>query len=160
MLLYIGPLKLDEKRGGTSSILTTADHPKLLIQLCEHAAKWKDIGTYLGFSQGELEIIQTNPMLFVQGAPRSYLNYMLSEWLQWAPGDDRGSTQFATLQAFQSAMNKAGLGMAARQLHVSPCKDSKDTPHSECVPYHGEFHVLLAMTDLSVIIIFYCCIRY
>ena len=139
-------LNSDRKIGETR--LDTSVHPTLLSQLYEHAAKWKDIGTYLGFSQGELEIIQANPMLLVQGAPRSYLNCMLSEWLQWAPGDDRGRTQFATLQALKSAMNEAGLRMAARHLYVSLRKDSKDTPHSECVPYHGKLHVLLAMTDL------------
>ena len=119
--------------------LDTSDHRTLLIQLREHAAKWKDIGTYLGFSQGELRNIQANPMLLIEEPPQSYLNYMLSEWLQWAPGDARGSTQFSTLQALKSAMNKAGLAKAATHIYVSAHKASNDTPHSKCVPYHGEF---------------------
>ena len=118
--------------------LDTSDHPTLLSQLCEHAAKWKDIGTYIGFSQGELRNIQANPMLLMEEPPRSYLNYMVSEWLQWAPGDARGSAHFATLQALKSAMDKAGLAKAAKHLYVSAHKASNGTPLSKCVPYHGE----------------------
>ena len=114
---YTGCLKLDKKIGETR--LATSDHTTLLNQMCEHAAKWKDIGTHLGFSQGELRNIQANPMLFFEEAPRSYLNYMLSEWLQWAPGDARGSAQFATLQALRSAMNKVGL--AIKGCYTSLC---------------------------------------
>ena len=110
-------LNSDRKIGETR--LDTSDHPTLLSQLYEHAAKWKDIGTYLRFSQGELENIQANPKLYLEGPPKSYLNCMLSEWLQWAPGDARGSAQFATLQALRSAMNKVGL--AIKGCYTSLC---------------------------------------
>ena len=85
-------------------------HTKLLSQLKIHAAKWRDIGTYLGFGQGELDIIQSKPMLVTQG-PVSYLNEMLSWWFQWAPKDGRGSKDFATLGALKSAMSQAELGI-------------------------------------------------
>ena len=74
---------------------------------------WRDIGMHLGFTQGELDNIQANPMLLVQGAPVSWLNKMITEWLQWAPGDGRGSTGFATKESLIHALNRAGLGAIA-----------------------------------------------
>ena len=43
---------------------------------------------------------------------------MLSQWLQWAPGDSRGSTSFATLEDLKTALNQAGLGATAHDLKV------------------------------------------
>ena len=94
-----------------------AHHTKLLGQLKLHAAKWREIGTNLGFQQGELDIIQSKPMLLMQ-APLSHLNDMLSAWFQWAPGDGRGSEDFATLGALKSAMSQTGLGRAATELTI------------------------------------------
>ena len=103
---------------GDSTRLNEKDHhKKLLDQLKLHAAKWREIGTSLGFLQGELDNIQSKPMLFMQ-APSSYLNEMLSEWYQWAPGDGRGSKDFATLGALKNAMRQAGLGKAANDLSL------------------------------------------
>ena len=51
-------------------------------------------------------------------APESYLYTLLEEWLQWAPGDNRGSKNFATLEALQRAMSKSGLGSAATELRI------------------------------------------
>ena len=72
--------------------LTESDLPDLSV----HACKWRDIGMYLGFQQTELDDIQARPFL-LQDAPKSWLRAMLSEWLQWAPKDSRGSSSFATL---------------------------------------------------------------
>ena len=41
---------------------------------------------------------------------------MLSSWLQWAPGDARGSTDYATMEALRRAVNRAGLGVTAQEL--------------------------------------------
>ena len=90
-------------------------HSLLLTQLSEHAANWRDIGTHLGFRQGELNIIKCAPLL-LQEAPKSWLSAMLSEWLEWAPGDQRGSTRCATLNSLKSALKKAGLGRTAQEL--------------------------------------------
>ena len=57
-------------------------------------------------------------MLLTQGPPLSYLNEMLSKWYQWAPGDGRGSENFATLEALKYAVSQAGLGRAAAELTV------------------------------------------
>ena len=75
------------------------------------------IGTNLGFRPGELDVIQMNPALMTN-APMSYLNQLLTNWLQWAPGDGRDSKNSATLGALQAATRKAGLGRVAAQLTV------------------------------------------
>ena len=89
----------------------------LLQQLYEHAARWKDIGGALGFTQGELDTLQAKPFLLAEG-PKSWLGSMLSDWLQWAPGDGRGSTHFATLEKLKDALKQANLGATAHTLHL------------------------------------------
>ena len=44
-------------------------------------------------------------MLLLQG-PSGYLGEMLGKWLQWAPGDGRGSKNFATFEELQAALLK------------------------------------------------------
>ena len=84
-----------------------------LLQRYSH--KWKMIGQGLGFTADELSLIEATPTLLV-GAPRTYLMAMLSSWQQWAPGDHRGSTSFATLDSLRTAVDKAGLGFTALEL--------------------------------------------
>lgn len=43
-------------------------------------------------------------MLMTQKAPFSYLGRMLELWLQWAPGDRRGSKNFATFKNLRKAL--------------------------------------------------------
>ena len=97
--------------------LTENHHSVLLKQLTKHAAAWREIGTHLGFSQGELDNIQGNALLLAN-SPTSWLSRMLAEWLQWAPGDSRGSTSLATLEALKTALSGAGFGATARNLGV------------------------------------------
>ena len=91
--------------------------PVLLQQLSNHSAKWKEIGLYMGFLASELNNIEAKPLL-LQGAPKTWFDAMLEEWLQWAPGDRRGSTSFATLKALKAALVNTGLGAAAQELHI------------------------------------------
>ena len=70
--------------------LSDNDHTDVYYKLVGHAAEWREIGKALGFSEGEMDKIQSNPLLLAK-APSSYLGKMLSLWLQWAPGDERGS---------------------------------------------------------------------
>ena len=95
--------------------LTECDITALIGKLEPHAHQWRDIAMHLGFQQTELDNIQARPLL-LQGAPQSWLRAMLSEWLQWAPNDSRGSSSFATLQALKDALNKSGLGATASTL--------------------------------------------
>ena len=52
------------------------------------------------------------------GAPTSYLDELLSKWLEWAPGDRRGSKGFATLEGLKDALRQADLGATAHDLHL------------------------------------------
>ena len=97
--------------------LTDDHHSVLLSQLTKHASAWSVIGTYLGFHPGEIANIEARPNL-IQGAPVTWLSAMLAEWLQWAPGDSRGSTSFATLEVLKTALDQAGLGATAHNLRV------------------------------------------
>ena len=108
---------MEPKNQAGTTRLSEGNHVKLIGQLKLHAAKWREIGTYLGFHQGELDSIESSPMLITQ-APSSYLNKLLSTWYQWAPGDGRGSKDFATLEALKHAVSQAGFGKTATDLTV------------------------------------------
>ena len=101
---------------GTKTI-TERDLPALFQLLKKHAAKWKEIGMQLGFLPGELSNIESRPNL-TSGAPVSWLGALLEEWIQWAPGDGRGSTSFATLEKLKVALNESGLGATAHDLKL------------------------------------------
>ena len=90
-------------------------HTQLFGQLSEYAFKWTEIGIHLGFLNNELKNIEAKPSLHHEG----FLREMLSEWLEWAPGDQRGSKQYATLEALKRAVSRAGLGATAKHLTVN-----------------------------------------
>ena len=91
------------------------DHASLYLKLLLHADKWRDIGKALGFLEGELKNIQSDVILMTQSPPKSWLREMLSQWLQWAPGDNRGSSSFATKESLRSALLNVDLGQLAQQ---------------------------------------------
>ena len=93
--------------------LTEHDLPGILDKLCPHSFKWKEIAQGLGFVPSELSMFEAHPP---NAHPSSYLRAMLSSWQQWAPGDARGSTNYATLEALKTAVDKAGLGRTAQEL--------------------------------------------
>ena len=97
--------------------LSELHHPVLLQQLTKYASHWRAIGEGLRFTPYELENIQAKPLLTLR-APTSWLSAMLAEWLQWAPGDSRGSRDFATLKSLILALDEAGLATAANDLHL------------------------------------------
>ena len=100
------------------SIATTSsqqDFSRAQTILQDYAHKWERIAQGLGFKANEISIIRAKPALYAD-APRSYLDAMLEEWQQWAPGDARGSTCYATLDALRAAVDKAGLGLTAQEL--------------------------------------------
>ena len=101
----------------THTVLTSGHYASLIQQLSSDAAKWREIGIYLGFSANELNVIQSKPALFTE-APTSWLQEILFQWLQWAPGDSRGSTSFATLENLKTTLSRAGLGATAHHLKV------------------------------------------
>ena len=59
-----------------------------------------------------MDVIESSPMLLLY-SPKSYLERLLSLWLQWAPGDGRGSAGFATKESLIAALLEANLGALA-----------------------------------------------
>ena len=108
---------MDFDDSGGAAELTERNMPSLMRQLKKHASKWREIGTHLDFLPGELSNIEARPSLN-QGAPTSWLGAMLEEWIQWAPNDSRGSTNFANLKDLKYALNEAGLGATAHDLKL------------------------------------------
>ena len=104
--------------------------PRIIKQLSSCAAKWREIGTNLEFQQEELEVIQTKPLL-LGGAPKSWLSALISEWLEWAPGDSRGSTNYANLEDLKSAVSKAGFGVIATELSLVAAGESDQSTYTE-----------------------------
>ena len=102
-------LWLVEASNTTGSIdskpLTKTDLPRLLSKLCDYSSKWRDIGLHLGFRPGELDNIQAQPFLQFS-APQSWLGAMLTEWLQRAPDDTRGSS---SIESLTHALHKNGI---------------------------------------------------
>ena len=99
--------------------LTLKHHPVLLKQLNPYAHKWKDIALHLGFQVAELNAIQEKyDMLSGNYDDDIWLNAMLTEWLQWTPGDSRGSTNPASLEALKLVLTDIGLSMPALYLNV------------------------------------------
>ena len=88
-----------------NTIFTDCDFSNLLTQLKKHATKWRDISTHLGFHPWELDNIQARPFL-LQTAPESWLGAMLTEWLQRAPNDTRGSS---SIESLTLALSKCGI---------------------------------------------------
>ena len=99
----------------TGRRLYERDYNWICGQLYQYASKWRTIGQGLGFTSAELDTIQASPANFTD-APTSYLYAMFSRWLQWAPGDARGSRDYATLRSLRRAVDRAGLGVVAQQL--------------------------------------------
>ena len=98
--------------------LSDSDHTKICNVLEDHAAKWRDIGGVLGFSEGELDNIQCNQVLLTQSPPMSFLKQMISQWLQWVPGDGRGSTDCAMKESLVAALKKVNLGRLAEKIDL------------------------------------------
>lgn len=81
----------------------------------KYSHRWRRIGEELGFKHHELENYLHRPFL-APDAPNSYLRTMLADWKEWARGDDRGSTTYASLHSLRRAVEKAGLGLIAQEL--------------------------------------------
>ena len=95
--------------------LSESHLPELLSKLNDHACSWRDIGMHLGFRKGELDNIAANQLLLSE-SPKSWLKEMLSKWLQWAPGDSRGSNAFASMESLKCALDKSGLARTAHEI--------------------------------------------
>ena len=104
--------------GKTQYKFLDKDFPDIYSKLEQYAIRWRDIGSALGFLEGELNNIQADPLLLTQSAPKSWLKEMLTQWLQWAPKDGRGSSGFATRDSLHTALLKVNLGQLAQKFKV------------------------------------------
>lgn len=118
---------------GSSGVRLTEKHvPTLLDQLKSEARVWRRIGMHLGFTQRELDNIQTRPSLLFE-APCSWLVSMLEEWIQSAQGDKYGSTNFATLEHLKAALHDAGLEVLAYKVNVVVPGNTSDMARESAV---------------------------
>ena len=125
ILIAIGSQKWAQNKSSPSCLilltgqnairLSEQDFNGIMEILRPHSSKWKPIGQGLGFTPTELSNIEATLSLLL-GAPASFLDKLLADWLQWAPGDARGSRGYATMQSLSTAVSKAGLGVVAEQL--------------------------------------------
>ena len=120
----------------SASRLNDGDHSSIYKKLKAKASKWRDIGKELGFKQGEMNNIQSRPMLLMQ-APESFLSEMLSQWLQWAPEDGRGSTGYATRESLRAALLRANLGQLAKQIDTPSDGDQSHKGSGDHTPRHS-----------------------
>jgi hypothetical protein len=96
-----------------NTYLRATDYGCLCEKLRSCAAEWRLIAQSLGFTFSEIAIIETNPK---NVRPTSYIENVIGVWLEWAPGDARGSEDYATLEQLQIAVDKAGFGVIASKL--------------------------------------------
>ena len=96
---------------GSSSIIifTEKDILNLLRLLQIYSFKWNEIGLSLGFVTPELTTISSMPLLLV-GAPTSYLQELLSQWVQWPTASH--STR-PTLESLCGALQSSIVGLGS-----------------------------------------------
>lgn len=87
-----------------------------------HGDKWKFIGAELGFLPSELRQIEAAPLLMLN-APLSYLQELLSLWIEW-PTEDH--PHLPTLKALITALQSSlvGLGRLADELEDKMIKNA------------------------------------
>ena len=56
--------------------------------------------------------------MLLMDAPTSYLGTLLSQWLEWAPGDGRGSQGFPTFEGLKDALRQSNLEATAHDLQL------------------------------------------
>jgi hypothetical protein len=95
-------------------VLSEKDLVHLMRLLQTYSYKWNPIGLNLGFTQHELNTIFGMPKLLL-GAPVSYLQELLSQWIQW-PTTDHPS--HPTVRALCTALRSSlvGLGGLAKEV--------------------------------------------
>ena len=100
--------------GSTSVTLSEKYIANLMKLLQSYSYKWNPIGLNLGFTPHELSTISSMLMLLV-GAPVSYLQELLSQWVQWPTNEHPNNP---TLEALCAALQSplVGLGSLAKDV--------------------------------------------
>ena len=90
-------------------MLKAKDIVNLMRLLQSYSYKWNPIGLSLGFTQHELNTI-SGMLKLLQGAPVSYLQELLSQWVQW-PTTDHPS--HPTVRALCTALRSSLVGLGS-----------------------------------------------
>ena len=90
-------------RANTRTELASHHYSELCEQLVPVKTEWPDIARALKFKPYEIDEIQSKPLRLISG---DHIYDVIEFWLRWAPGDRRGSTDVATLEVLQAALNK------------------------------------------------------
>ena len=107
----------------------TEQNLHILTEILRPAAlQWHTIGGALGIPEYDLNIIQQNQVLTVEGPP-GYLRAMLSQWLKWAPPNHPWPTIEALTLAVQSTVQE-GLAFNLKSLFLQK-------KHCECCHCHS-----------------------
>jgi hypothetical protein len=103
-----------ERSGGNGVKLGEKDIAHLMRLLQSYSYKWNPIGLSLGFTQHELNTIFGMLKLMV-GVPVSYLQELLSQWIQWPTEEHQNNP---TLGALCTALRSSlvGLGGLAEEV--------------------------------------------
>ena len=111
--------------------MSEKDLAHLMRLLQSYSYKWNPIGLSLGFTAHELSNISCMVTLLT-GAPVSYLQELLSQWVQWPTADH---PSHPTLGALCTALRSSlvGLGSLAEEVEkeMKQCTTGKlVSPHS------------------------------
>ena len=98
-------------------LLSDEDLCTLMELLHDFCSKWSEIGLMLGFTQHELTLISNMPRLF-GNAPVSFMQELLSQWIQWPTTSHPVKPTIKVLcAALRSAL--VGLGCLANEVEVN-----------------------------------------
>ena len=113
-------------------MLSEKDLVRLMRLLQNCSSKWNPIGLSLGFIQSELDTIFGMLKLLI-GAPVSYLQELLSQWVQWPTADHPSHpTVGALCTALRSSL--VGLGSLAQTIE-NEFKEREHTSGKQCLLY-------------------------
>ena len=78
-----------------------------IIKSC--ASQWREIGRQLGFHEYEIEELEEKPH-------SDRLMAIIRNWLQWCPGDSRGSKSRARLEDLEAVLSNIGYSEVSEKL--------------------------------------------
>ena len=109
IMLTVVFITSETENSATQTRLTQKDLVNVLKLLQSHSYQWKLIGLSLGFIDPELTTISNMHRLFM-GAPTSYLQELLSQWVQWPTASHPTKP---TLEALCAALRSSLVGLGS-----------------------------------------------
>ena len=130
--------------------LSEKDLVHLMRLLQSYGYKWNPIGLSLGFTQHELNTI-SGMIKLVDGAPVSYLQESISQWLQWPTEEHQNNP---TLEALCTALRSSlvGLGSLAEEVE----KEMKQCATGKLVSSHSK-SVLERVHSIAPVCLYCAC---